>query len=43
LGEINILDFSFDEETKNKIILRGKEAVNDYFKQRPLAKRRNSF
>jgi hypothetical protein len=43
LGEINILDFSFDEETKNKIILRGKEAVHDYFKQRPLAKRRNSF
>ena len=43
LGEINILDFSFDEETKNKIILRGKEAVQDYFKKRPLTKRRNSF
>ena len=31
LGEINILDFSFDEETKNKIIVKGKEAVIDFF------------
>jgi len=43
LGEINILDFSFDEETKNNIILKGKEAVVNYFKKRTPLKRRHSF
>ena len=35
LGEINILDFSFDEETKNKIIQKGKEAVIHFIANRP--------
>jgi predicted acylesterase/phospholipase RssA len=30
LGEINILDFSFDEETKNRIIEKGRDAVLEY-------------
>ena len=43
LGEINILDFSFDEDTKNKIITKGKEAVIEYMKQRPKVQRRHSL
>jgi NTE family protein len=42
LGEINILDFSFDEETKNMIIDRGKQAVIEFF-QRPVRTRRHSI
>ena len=43
LGEINILDFSFDEETKNTIIDKGKEAVIAFFQKRPLSIRRHSI
>ena len=43
LGEINILDFSFDEETKNKIIATGKEAVIEFFRNRAPPRRRHSF
>lgn len=42
LGNINILEFSFDEETKDFIIKRGKEAVEDYFKNAPKPQRRYS-
>jgi predicted acylesterase/phospholipase RssA len=42
LGEINILDFSFDEETKSFIVEKGKEAVSEYFKNCPKPKRRYS-
>ena len=41
LGNLNILEFSFDEEIKNNIIQKGKEAVNDYFKCNRI-KRRHS-
>jgi len=43
LGEINILEFSFDEETKNRIIEKGKEAVIEYVQRKVLKKRRNSI
>jgi len=42
LGELNILEFSFDEETKNFIIEKGKEAVLQYFKNHPKPQRRYS-
>lgn len=44
LGEINILDFSFDDETKRTIIKKGEEAVQAFFHDaRPTVKRRHSF
>ena len=43
LGEINMLDFSFDEDTKNKIIQTGKQAVIQYFKEKAIPKRRSSI
>ena len=44
LGEVNILEFSFDEDTKNKIIETGKAAAHNYFKQTPIVRhRRHSF
>ena len=42
LGNINIMDFSFDEKTKQNIMLKGKESVIDYFKKIKI-KRRNSI
>ena len=42
LGDINTLEFSFEEETKNFIINRGKEAVSQYFATAPRPKRRHS-
>jgi predicted acylesterase/phospholipase RssA len=42
LGNLNILEFAFDEETKNFIIEKGKEAVQSYFKNYPRPKRRYS-
>ena len=42
LGNLNILEFSFDEEIKNFIIKKGKEAVNEYFKNNKI-KRRHSI
>jgi NTE family protein len=43
LGEINMLDFSFDEETKNRIIQTGKDAVIHFFKEKTIIKRRHSI
>jgi len=42
LGEINILDFSFDEPTKQLIIKKGKDAVCAYFQSKPVPRRRHS-
>uniref|UniRef100_A0A6C0KPV0 PNPLA domain-containing protein n=1 Tax=viral metagenome TaxID=1070528 RepID=A0A6C0KPV0_9ZZZZ len=43
LGDLNILEFAFDEETKHFIINKGKEAVQHYFKNTPQPKRRHSI
>jgi NTE family protein len=43
LGELNILEFSMDEATKNRIIQMGTEAVQNYFRNRPIIRRRNSI
>ncbi len=43
LGDLDILEFSFDNETKNNIIQRGKQAVTHFFKEYPKPKRRNSL
>lgn len=43
LGDLDILEFSFDDETKNNIIQRGKQAVVTFFKECPKPKRRNSL
>jgi NTE family protein len=42
LDNLNILEFSFNDETKNMIIERGKAAVHKYFKQRKRPIRRFS-
>jgi predicted acylesterase/phospholipase RssA len=42
LGNLNILEFSFDEDTKKNIVQRGKEAVSRFLKGRPRVKRRHS-
>lgn len=42
LGNINMLEFSFDEDTKKFIVEQGKEAVVSFFKNRPKPKRRYS-
>jgi NTE family protein len=42
LGNLNILEFSFDEETKNFIIKKGKDAVNEFFKNGIKIERRHS-
>jgi NTE family protein len=42
LGNINMLEFSFDEDTKKFIVEKGKEAVVAFFKNRPKPKRRYS-
>ena len=43
LDNINTMEFSFDEETKNKIIIKGRDAVVQYYKGIPRPKRRNSL
>jgi len=42
LGNINTMNFSFDEETKRIIIKKGKDAVTDFFKGHTI-KRRHSL
>ena len=42
LGNLNILEFSFDEKTKTFIVEKGKEAVNEYFKTCAKPQRRHS-
>jgi NTE family protein len=41
LGEINIVDFALDMETKAMIIKKGKKAVEDFYQEKP--KRRRSI
>lgn len=41
LGNLNIMDFSFDEETKDFIIKKGKDAVDEYFKTTVIKRRRS--
>ena len=43
LGDLNILEFAFDEETKQFIINKGKEAVQQYVKNASTPKRRHSI
>ena len=43
LGNLNVLEFSFDDKTKNFIVDKGKKAVIDYFKNYPKLQRRYSF
>jgi predicted acylesterase/phospholipase RssA len=43
LGQVDVMDFSLDEEAKDAIIQKGKEAVLEYMKQIPKPKRRNSI
>jgi NTE family protein len=42
LGNLNTMEFAFDEETKNFIIKRGKDAIEEYLKTRPRPQRRHS-
>ena len=42
LGQINVLEFSFDNETKNNIIQLGKKAVKDFLRKYPKPQRRYS-
>lgn len=43
LGNLDILEFSFDDMTKNLIIEKGKEAVINYFRNYPKPRRRFSI
>lgn len=43
LGQVNILDFSFDEITKDRILSEGKKAVQVYWKEQKPHTRRKSF
>lgn len=43
LSNLNILDFSFDEKTKEYIITQGKTAVQTHFRNPPKRERRHSF
>jgi NTE family protein len=42
LGNLNTMEFAFDEETKNFIIKRGKDAIEEYLKTQPRPQRRHS-
>jgi hypothetical protein len=43
LGELNMLDFSFDEKIKHQIVEMGREAVLQYWEQQKKPQRRHSF
>lgn len=43
LGELNMLDFSFDEEIKHRIVEMGRDAVIQYWNQQKKPQRRHSF
>ncbi len=43
LGQLDVLDFSLSDDTKQIIIKKGGEAVNNYFKSHPKPKRRKSI
>jgi len=43
LADINIIDFSFEDETKDRIIAKGREAVRTFLAAQPRPRRRNSI
>jgi len=43
LGDVNVLDFSFNDEIKNEIVQKGRDAVKEYLLTYPKPTRRNSF
>jgi NTE family protein len=43
LADINIIDFSFEDETKDRIIAKGREAVRTFLASQPRPHRRNSI
>jgi hypothetical protein len=43
LGEIDIFDFSMEQEIKFQILEKGKQAVLSYVKTQPIPLRRHSF
>ncbi len=43
LDDVNVLDFSFNDEIKNGIVQKGRDAVKEYMEMIPKPKRRNSF
>lgn len=43
LGDVNVLDFSFNDEIKNEIVERGRNAVKEYMNTYPKPQRRKSF
>jgi NTE family protein len=43
LDNVNVLDFSFNDEIKNGIVQKGRDAVKEYMETIPKPKRRNSF
>jgi NTE family protein len=43
LGQLDVLDFSLNDDMKQMIIKKGNEAVNNYFKFHPKPKRRRSI
>jgi hypothetical protein len=43
LGEIDIFDFSMEQEIKLQILEKGKQAVVSYVKAQPTPLRRHSF
>lgn len=43
LGDVNVLDFSFNEEIKNEIVQKGRDAVKEYMDSYPKPQRRKSF
>jgi hypothetical protein len=43
LGEIDIFDFSMEQEIKLQILEKGKQAAISYMKAQPTPRRRHSF
>lgn len=43
LGDVNVLDFSFNDEIKNEIVQKGRDAVKEYMDMYPKPQRRKSF
>jgi hypothetical protein len=43
LGEVNIFDFSMEQEIKLQILEKGKQAAISYMKAQPTPRRRHSF
>jgi predicted acylesterase/phospholipase RssA len=43
LDNVDVMDFGLEEDAKNILVEKGREAVQIYMKQQPKLKRRNSF